>query len=278
MFFDIQHRPSYLQYSTLYNDLLSDKTHFKDFTPFCVENAQMATLPSLISAHKVGVLNEKRCRKDDTSTELEQYLFWLYSISKEIRSFRTKEPDQKYLESKVVLDEAENMIINGTYNNMDQGPYHILVYYDIDENGVLVYIGSIYYQIKVGGRIPYRKNEDGGFDRVNDDQRTLFFISIYKSILNRCMSCSDKSFSLQMIDAIYKRGKENGCLCVFTNPIGKMNEILNSYGFEYGMKTIVYRDKDIRRRYKSMSMNKKRTTKTKSRRSRTKSRRSYRSL
>jgi len=32
------------------------------FTPFCVENAQMATLPSLIYAHFVGVLNEKRCK------------------------------------------------------------------------------------------------------------------------------------------------------------------------------------------------------------------------
>ena len=33
-------------------------------TPFCVdyEAAQMATLPSLIYAHKVGVLNEKRCK------------------------------------------------------------------------------------------------------------------------------------------------------------------------------------------------------------------------
>ena len=31
------------------------------FTPFCVENAQMATLPSLIYAHIVGVLNEKSC-------------------------------------------------------------------------------------------------------------------------------------------------------------------------------------------------------------------------
>jgi hypothetical protein len=33
-------------------------------TPFCVgcEAAQMATLPSLIYAHKVGGLNEKRCK------------------------------------------------------------------------------------------------------------------------------------------------------------------------------------------------------------------------
>ena len=31
------------------------------YTPFCVKNAQMATLPSLIYAHFVGVLNEKRC-------------------------------------------------------------------------------------------------------------------------------------------------------------------------------------------------------------------------
>jgi hypothetical protein len=33
-----------------------------NITPFCVENAQMATLPSLIWAHLVGVLNEKRCK------------------------------------------------------------------------------------------------------------------------------------------------------------------------------------------------------------------------
>ena len=32
MFFDIPLRPSYLQYSSLYNDLLSGKTGFNEFT------------------------------------------------------------------------------------------------------------------------------------------------------------------------------------------------------------------------------------------------------
>ena len=34
----------------------------EDLHHFCVENAQMATLHSLIYAHFVGVLNEKRCK------------------------------------------------------------------------------------------------------------------------------------------------------------------------------------------------------------------------
>ena len=33
------------------------------FTPFRIEDAQYATLSSFITAHKVGVLNEKRCKK-----------------------------------------------------------------------------------------------------------------------------------------------------------------------------------------------------------------------
>ena len=31
-------------------------------TPFCVENTQIATLPSLIYTHEVGIFNEKRCK------------------------------------------------------------------------------------------------------------------------------------------------------------------------------------------------------------------------
>jgi hypothetical protein len=33
------------------------------FTPFRIEDAQYATPSPLITAHKVGVLNEKRCKK-----------------------------------------------------------------------------------------------------------------------------------------------------------------------------------------------------------------------
>ena len=44
------------------------------FTPFCVENAQMETLPSLICTHKVGVLNEKRCKKGISSSKFSLHL------------------------------------------------------------------------------------------------------------------------------------------------------------------------------------------------------------
>ena len=35
------------------------------FTLFRIEDAQYAILSSLITAHNVGVLNEKRCKKED---------------------------------------------------------------------------------------------------------------------------------------------------------------------------------------------------------------------
>jgi hypothetical protein len=55
-----------------YNDIKEawEQLSKNGFTPFCVENAQMATLPSLIYAHEVGVLNEKRCKEDDKNLTL----------------------------------------------------------------------------------------------------------------------------------------------------------------------------------------------------------------
>jgi hypothetical protein len=40
------------------------------FTPFCGETAKMETSPSLIYAHKVGGLNEKRFKKSDIKEPL----------------------------------------------------------------------------------------------------------------------------------------------------------------------------------------------------------------
>jgi len=40
-------------------------TFFHGFTPFRIENAQRQRYLSLIYAHKVGVLNEKRCKKQE---------------------------------------------------------------------------------------------------------------------------------------------------------------------------------------------------------------------
>ena len=38
-------------------------------TPFRIEDAQCATPSSLITAHKVGVLNEKRCKRSEASLD-----------------------------------------------------------------------------------------------------------------------------------------------------------------------------------------------------------------
>ena len=45
-------------------DLKWDKVplNLRETSPICVENAQMVMFPSLIYAHKTGVLNEKRCK------------------------------------------------------------------------------------------------------------------------------------------------------------------------------------------------------------------------
>ena len=53
------------------------------FTPFCVENTKMATLPSLIYAHKVGGLNEKRCKK--LKTFRANYLYHNYTQQRPLK-------------------------------------------------------------------------------------------------------------------------------------------------------------------------------------------------
>ena len=40
-----------------------DVISYRSFTPFRIENAQLQQLPSLISTHEVGGLNEKRCKE-----------------------------------------------------------------------------------------------------------------------------------------------------------------------------------------------------------------------
>ena len=51
-------------------------TEMNDFTPFRIENAQSNVTFSLINAHKVGVLNEKRCNSVNTmiNTQIEQVI------------------------------------------------------------------------------------------------------------------------------------------------------------------------------------------------------------
>jgi len=53
---------------------------YYSITPFCVENVQMATLPSLIYAHLVGTLNEKRCNIDTKIGDVSNDLIINYDI------------------------------------------------------------------------------------------------------------------------------------------------------------------------------------------------------
>lgn len=141
--------------------------------------------------------------------------------------------------TKVVFKEAEKVILHGTVNRFSDKKFHILVKYDIGHEGRIIYLGSIFYKIVVGENMAYKTNELGGYERTTGDQSVLNFISIYKSVLN--LSSSDKSFSRQMINKIENIAKENGCLAIYTSPIGKMVKILKHYGFENSMlKTVVY--------------------------------------
>lgn len=225
MFFDIPFNPDYLKYRGLYESLISEPQEDKIFN------------------------------KDNTSSEEDQYIFWLYSISKEILNFRNNPPvldgmlaaaTMDVLAIRQVFQEAEQVILHGTVNHFSDKNFHILVKYDIGHEDRIIYLGSIFYKIVVGENMDYKINELGRRYITTGDQSVLFFISIYKSVLN--LSRSDVSFSRQMINKIEDIAKNNGCLAIYTIPIGKMVEILTHYGFKYGrLKTVVYdarRDSD----------------------------------
>jgi len=150
------------------------------------------------------------------------------------------------LPQKKFSKKRKKVILHGTVNHFSDKNFHILVKYDIGHEGRIIYLGSIFYKIVVGENMVYKINELGRGERTTGDQSVLNFISIYKSVLN--LSSSDKSFSRQMINKIENIAKENGCLAIYTSPIGKMVKILEHYGFERGkLKTVVYdarRDSD----------------------------------
>ena len=157
-----------------------------------------------------------------------RYLFWLLSIRNEME--KIDKNSKKYIETEVIFDEASNMIEDGTPRNADEGIYNIVVYCEIVDD-LVIYIGSVYYIIRTKEGTPYNVNEMGKWSRTNRAQKILFFLSIYKSNINSCTTCSDKSFSTQMLSYIEKKGLENDCVCLYTSPIGEMRQILKSKGF-----------------------------------------------
>ena len=157
-----------------------------------------------------------------------RYLFWLLSIRDEME--KIDKNSKKYIETEVIFDEASNMIEDGKPRNVDEGIYNIIVYCEIIDD-LVIYIGSVYYIIRIKEGTPYNVNEMGKWTRTNRAQKILFFLSIYKSNINSCTTCSDKSFSTQMLSYIEKKGLENDCVCLYTSPIGEMTKILKNNGF-----------------------------------------------
>ena len=58
------------------------------FTPFRIEDAQYATPSSLITAHKVGVLNEKRCKSLPISRQAIQHTLDAYDLYRSINELK----------------------------------------------------------------------------------------------------------------------------------------------------------------------------------------------
>jgi hypothetical protein len=195
-----------------------------------------------------------------------RYVFWLLSIRNEIEKFDKN--SKKYIETEVIFDEALNMIEDGKPRTIDEGIYNIIVYCEIVDN-LVTYIGSVYYTIRVKEGTPYNENELGKWIRTNRAQKILFFLSIYKSNINSCTTCSDKSFSTQMLSYIEKKGLDTECVCLYTSPIGEMRQILKNNGFLDGFvkpltKIGGYKRKRLKRKNtKKKGIKKKRKTRRK---------------
>lgn len=179
---------------------------------------------------------ESLIKRDFTKEELldneTKYLFWLISIKEEIDNF--DKTSKKYYETKVIFDEAINMIEQGKPRKTDKGIYNIIVYYEII-NELIVYIGSVYYKIDTEEGTVYNINNNNEYLRTDSSQKILFFLSIYKSNINICTTCSEKSFSTQMLSYLENIAINNNCVCLYTTPIGIMNTILINNGFLNGI-------------------------------------------
>jgi hypothetical protein len=171
---------------------------------------------------------------DDVYTDEQIYKFWIFSIIDEIKAFNIKlkkcnavltrknvlttvidHPNKTRLDNvSVVLNEYENIIKSGRYDLNIFNPEYIntqlLIYYEINTDNKIIYIGSITYKI---------------------DEKTLSFISIYKSDINKCNTCSINKFHKIMLNYIVNKAIENNCIQLSTHPIGIMREKLEEFGF-----------------------------------------------
>jgi hypothetical protein len=217
------------------------------------------------------ISTEREFKLHEMKDNENKYLFWLSCMKKEMNNFeiiiKDKEPEDIYkniikkeIELKVIYDETLKIIKEGMPIKVGEKFFTIVVKYTIiDDN--LIFLGSIYYVIETIKNHTYFKNQLLNHDETKN---ILFFLSIYKSIINNEIICEDQNindeimtYSKSMLLYLENKGKENSCIYLLTIPIGKMRTILINNGFKYGfMKSIGGKNKKSRK-------NKKRKRKTK---------------
>ena len=177
-------------------------------------------------------------KEEDIVTNEMKYRFWLVSIKKEMMRGKSMDDDKTSIERNIIYREAIHMIQHGipVEHYSGWGFYRIVFYYEINsETREIIYIGSIYYNItkEIGTAIGIR--DDNTFVRSDGSQPILRFLSIYKSIINKCTTCLVPGiFSTRILDYLEKTGIMNRCHVLITDPVGYMTTVLETKGFIFG--------------------------------------------
>ncbi len=158
---------------------------------------------------------------------LKNYLFFINSIQQELDKLNlvTVTSLEKAHDILLVLNEYFHYIrFDSALNKFPKIKYaNILICYEIQDDKP-IYLGSVLFKIK-------------------DD--TLYFISMYKSIINNSFYYSEKKFSNIMLDYLLKIAKENQCSFLITFPLDIMKSNLVKYEFEENVHKYGYYRKHI---------------------------------
>ena len=176
-------------------------------------------------------------KEEDLATNEMKYRFWLVSIKKEMMRGKSIH-DKISIDHNRIYLEATHMILHGipVDHYSGWGFYRIVFYYEINsETREIIYIGSVYYNITQEIGTPIGILDDNTIVRSDGSQPILRFLSIYKSIINKCTTCLVPGIFLTLIlDYLEKTGIMNRCHVLITDPVGHMTTVLETKGFIFG--------------------------------------------
>ena len=176
-------------------------------------------------------------KEEDLATNEMKYRFWLVSIKKEMMRGKSIH-DKISIDHNRIYLEATHMILHGipVDHYSGWGFYRIVFYYEINsETREIIYIGSVYYNITQEIGTPIGILDDNTIVRSDGSQPILRFLSIYKSIINKCTTCLVPGIFLTLIlDYLEKTGIMNRCHVLVTDPVGHMTTVLETKGFIFG--------------------------------------------